>query len=219
MSSETGMSRRPVTGKTADVETFQRKFEGSRHHHSRGVKQSIWRKPEKPKSEPGYREKIRAKAQRTGYAARKAVSTMALPTARKVEAMTDGTPKERLTYKVRRGVLTVTNEDGETVRQTHEKGLEAYNGLTLQGETNKKGEMELKRGMGDRRKLAEGNGYQTPREEREIEQNKAFERQVKAKSRRQKNKRRAKKSAEIAKKAGAKLKQVGRSLGRGLGRF
>ena len=42
MNSETGMSRRPVTGKTADVETFQRKFEGSRSRYADILHQYIY---------------------------------------------------------------------------------------------------------------------------------------------------------------------------------
>lgn len=220
MNSETGgISRQPVKGKTDDINVFQKKFEGSRLRHPSSDWASGRSSKAKIQPEPGYMQKVRAKAHRTGYTVRRTASALVLPTGKKIEALTDGKPREYRTYKVRRGVLTVTNQDGETVMRSNAKELERYNGLTLRGETNDKGEIELKRGMGDRRRLKEGNRYLTPREDREIKKNRAVEEQIKAKSRRQKNKKRAKKAAEIAQKAGAKIKQAGLSLGRGLGRF
>ena len=176
MNSETGGIHRPsVKGKTADIQTFQQKFEGSRSGFARSGGSSGQGSGAKVKPEPGYMQKVRAKAHRRRHTARKIGSALVLPTGKKIEALVDGKPREHRTYKVRRGVLTVTNQDGETVMQTNEKGLDLYNGLTLRGETNDKGEIELKRGMGDRRKLAEGNGYVTPREEPEIREDKTID--------------------------------------------
>ena len=170
-------------------------------------------------AEPGYMEKVRAKAHRTGYGVRKAASTMVLPTAKKVESLSGERPKEHLTYKVRGGTLTVTDENGETVMQSNEKGLEQYDGLTLRGEVNKEGELELTRGIGDRRRLSEGNEYITPREEQEIREDKATEGALKAKSFGEKVGRAVKKTANVGKTVGVKVKQGGLSLGRGLSRF
>lgn len=219
MSDDIGLSRRPVTDKTADVKTFRQKFEGSRRQSTRGVR-SRNTKTKELSDEPGYMEKVRAKAHRTGYGVKKAASTMVLPTARKVESLSGETPKERLTYKVRGGMLTVTDEKGETVMQSQEKGLERYNGLTLRGEVNKQGQLELERGMGDRRKLKEGNEYVTPREEQEIKEDKeAIDNARQAKDVGEKVRRGAKKTYDAGKKVGAHVKQGGQALGRALSRF
>lgn len=219
MNGETGgISRRTVTDKTADVGTFRQKFEGSRSRYTRGSRSGNSKSKALP-DEPGYMEKVRAKAHRAGYTARKAASTVALPTARKIESLSGETPKERLTYKVRGGTLTVIDEKGETVMQSNEKGLERYNGLTLQGEVNKEGKLELERGMGDRRKLAEGNGYVTPREEQEIREDRAIDNARKAKDLGEKAWRGTKKTYGAGKKLGAKVKQGGLALGRALSRF
>ena len=163
MTGESDIRQRRVTSKTADVGKFRRKFEGQASRHSSSDLDwtpQIGNRPEKAEPEPGYMAKLRAKAYRAGRTAK--IWAIGNPTK-------DDPDKERLTYKVRRGVLTVKDKDGQTVMKSNEQGLNRYNGMTLRGEKNKEGEIELKGGWLARRKLKQANPQLTPREKDEIE--------------------------------------------------
>lgn len=78
--------------------------------------------------------------------------------------------QDRVSYKVRGGKLTVTDDDGRTIKESQEKGLSKYNGMTLHGKGNRTGEIEVKENWWSRRKLEQGNVSLTPNERKEREQ-------------------------------------------------
>ena len=143
-----------VESGTADVERFRQKFEGSNNKYA----QSPARLRGKPAKKPGAIDKLRARANRT----RRTLLIWGVGNPAK-----DSPDKKRITYKVRGGKLTAVDKDGNVVMEGKESGLSKYNGLTLKGEPNEKGDIELKGSWWNRLKLKRGNSFLTPRQRRE----------------------------------------------------
>lgn len=154
MTDDRSSHNRRIESSTADVERFRQKFEGSNSKYA----QRIIEPRGKLAKKPGVMEKLRARANRTGRTIR--IWGIGNPAK-------DDPDEERITYKVRGGKLTAIDKDGNIVMEKKERGLEKYNGLTLQGEPGKKGDIELKGSWWNRLKLQRGNQYVTPRERRE----------------------------------------------------
>lgn len=144
MSSNNGSERRVKAG-SKDVERFQEKFlRGA----SRGGKVI-------DEQSPSVFEKLRLRVAQTS---------------KSVWRWGAGNPakeQDRVSYKVRGGKLTVTDDEGKVIKTSDEKGLNKYNGMTLQGKENRKGEMVVKENQWNHRKLEEGNIYLTPQERKD----------------------------------------------------
>lgn len=82
-------------------------------------------------------------------------------------ALNPAKEQDRVSYKVRGGKLTVTDDEGRVIKTSDEKGLNKYNGMTLQGKENRKGEMVVKENQWNHRKLEEGNVHLTPQERKD----------------------------------------------------
>lgn len=147
MSDNNHSSGRQVRSGSRHVERFQEKF-GS---HPEGEGKSVPKEAIPGGKEPGVLEKLRLRVQQTGKAVWRWPADK----------------KEQVTYKVRGGKLTVTDEDGRVIQESKEKGLGKYNGMTLRGKANGKGEIALKENSRNRGKLEQGNAHLTPREHQE----------------------------------------------------
>ena len=144
MSSNHGSERRVKAG-SKDVERFQEKFlRGA----SKGMKVI-------EEQSPSVFEKLRLRVAQNS---------------KSIWRWGAGNPakeQDRVSYKVRGGKLTVTDDEGRVIKTSDEKGLNKYNGMTLQGKENRKGEMVVKENQWNHRKLEEGNVYLTPQERKD----------------------------------------------------
>ena len=163
MTDNSRVRERRVKGATEVEGKFRRKFEGT---GSGEVKDQRGKKAK----EPGYIARKREEARRFGRQTRNALWG--------TDPLKDENKPKR-TYEVRGGKLTVTDEQGQVVMESQEKGLARYNGVTLSGEQNKKGEIELKSSLLSKQKVQKGNDYLTPQEKRELVEE-AFRRKVEA---------------------------------------
>lgn len=150
MSVNNHRSERPIQAGSGNVERFQQKFRRSSKEDSETVRESM-----NARKEVGVFEKLRLRAQKTG----KTVWRWGIGNPDKKE--------DRVSYKVRGGKLTVTDDDGRIIKESQEKGLSKYNGMTLHGKENRKGEMVLKENWANQRKLERGNRHLTPHERSE----------------------------------------------------
>ncbi|MFG6095041.1 hypothetical protein SPB21_07315 [Leptothoe sp. ISB3NOV94-8A] len=143
-------SERPIQAGSGNVERFQQKFRRSSKEGSEAVREGL-----NARKEVGVFEKLRLRAQKTG----KTVWRWGIGN--------PGEKKDRVSYKVRGGKLTVADDDGRIIKESQEKGLSKYNGMTLHGKENRKGEMVLKENWANQRKLERGNRHLTPYEKSE----------------------------------------------------
>ena len=150
MSVNNHRSERPIQAGSGNVERFQQKFRRSSKEDSETVRESI-----NARKEVGVFEKLRLRAQKTS----KTVWRWGIGNPDKKE--------DRVSYKVSGGKLTVADDDGRIIKESQEKGLSKYNGMTLHGKENRKGEMVLKENWANQRKLEHGNRHLTPREKSE----------------------------------------------------
>ena len=150
MSVNNHRSERPIQAGSGNVERFQQKFRRSSKKDSETVREGL-----NARKEVGVFEKLRLRAQKTG----KTVWRWGIGNPDKKE--------DRISYKVRGGKLTVTDDDGRIIKESQEKGLSKYNGMTLHGKENRKGEMVLKENWVNQRKLERGNRHLTPHEKSE----------------------------------------------------
>ena len=150
MSVNNHRSERPIKAGSENVGRFQQKFRRSSKEGSEAVREGL-----NARKEVGVFEKLRLRAQKTG----KTVWRWGIGN--------PGKKKDRVSYKVRGGKLTVADDDGRIIKESQEKGLSKYNGMTLHGKENRKGEMVLKENWANQRKLERGNRHLTPHEKSE----------------------------------------------------
>ncbi|NET34472.1 MAG: hypothetical protein F6K19_21010 [Cyanothece sp. SIO1E1] len=163
MTDDGKLQSRQVKGVTEHEGKFRRKFEGTSRPGPSDIKVVEGRKAQGEKvAEPGYLEKKQASLNRSKRVAWNWI----------IGRPSKNPDKPSLTYKVRGGKLTVTDQDGRVVKESSEAGLEKYDGVNLHGEADEKGIIKVKAGALSKGKLAEGNEYVTPREKQEAQMDK-----------------------------------------------
>ncbi|ESA36561.1 hypothetical protein N836_07240 [Leptolyngbya sp. Heron Island J] len=143
-------SEQHVRNGSENAERFQEKF----LQHSKSTGERL-REGTAFRKEPGVFEKLRLRVQQRS----KTVWRWGVGNPAKEQS--------RISYKVRGGKLTVADDEGRVIRESKERGLEQYNGMTLHAKENREGEMELKENVRDRQKLAQANAQLTPHEQRQ----------------------------------------------------
>ncbi|NEQ50324.1 MAG: hypothetical protein F6K11_09360 [Leptolyngbya sp. SIO3F4] len=164
MTDDSRVQEQRVKGATGVEGTFRQKFETNDFSEGSG------QRGKKKAEEPGYMARKREEARRFG---RQTWNVLWGTDPLKDEN------KPKRTYQVKSGKLTVTDERGQVVMESQERGLEKYNGVTLSGEQNKRGEIEVKSALLSKQKIKEGNDYLTPQEKRELVEE-AFRRKIEA---------------------------------------